>query len=97
MNIWHAAAIALVGRYLIAPLYIATLRPSPRAASRSISTRRGIGRCDVLACHHCGSEIYLTGERRPEHIARRREENVCLAGLVYLGEQAFAARNRVRK
>lgn len=26
------------------------------------------GRCDVLACHRCGSDLYLTGYRQPIHV-----------------------------
>jgi hypothetical protein len=26
------------------------------------------GLCKVLACHYCGSDLYLTGARRPDHI-----------------------------
>jgi hypothetical protein len=30
------------------------------------------GRCRVLTCHRCGSDIYLTGTPDPEHFKNRR-------------------------
>jgi hypothetical protein len=33
---------------------------------------RSPGRCEVMVCDRCGSELYLTGMRDPEHHAMRR-------------------------
>jgi hypothetical protein len=30
------------------------------------------GRCEVLVCHRCGSDLYLSGGRQPEHHAMKR-------------------------
>ena len=31
-----------------------------------------VGHAHILVCHHCGSEIYTSGMRRPEHSGGRR-------------------------
>ena len=31
------------------------------------------GRCQVLVCHRCGSDLYLSGIRDPEHHVMKRE------------------------
>jgi hypothetical protein len=33
---------------------------------------RSPGRCDVLACNRCGSDLYLSGAPDPEHFKNRR-------------------------
>jgi len=33
---------------------------------------RSPGRCEVLVCHRCGSDLYLSGMRQPEHHAMKR-------------------------
>jgi hypothetical protein len=33
---------------------------------------RNPGRCQVMVCHRCGSDLYITGMRNPEHHAMRR-------------------------
>jgi len=30
------------------------------------------GMCLVLVCNHCGADLYLTGQREPEHVGMRR-------------------------
>jgi hypothetical protein len=34
---------------------------------------RSPGRCQVLVCHQCGSDLYLTGMREPAHTGMKRE------------------------
>jgi len=34
---------------------------------------RNPGRCVVLVCHRCGSELYLTGMRDPDHHVMKRQ------------------------
>lgn len=34
---------------------------------------RSPGRCEVLVCHRCGSDLYLHGMRQPEHHAMKRQ------------------------
>jgi hypothetical protein len=34
---------------------------------------RSPGRCEVLVCHHCGSDLYLSGMRQPEHQGMKRQ------------------------
>jgi hypothetical protein len=34
---------------------------------------RSPGRCEVLVCHRCGSDLYLSGMRQPEHNAMKRQ------------------------
>jgi hypothetical protein len=36
------------------------------------SEDRQPGRCSVLTCHRCGSDIYLTGTPDPEHFKNRK-------------------------
>jgi hypothetical protein len=31
------------------------------------------GRCEVMVCHRCGSELYVTGARDPDHAAFKRK------------------------
>jgi hypothetical protein len=31
------------------------------------------GRCEVMVCHRCGSELYIDGGRQPEHNAMARK------------------------
>jgi hypothetical protein len=34
---------------------------------------RSPGRCEVLVCHRCGSDLYLSGMRQPEHHTMKRQ------------------------
>jgi len=34
---------------------------------------RNPGRCEVMVCHRCGSDLYIHGMRQPEHTAFRRQ------------------------
>jgi len=34
---------------------------------------RSPGRCQVLVCHRCGSDLYLTGMREPAHTGMKRQ------------------------
>jgi NMD protein affecting ribosome stability and mRNA decay len=33
---------------------------------------RSPGRCEVMVCHRCGSDLYIRGIRQPEHHAMKR-------------------------